>query len=175
MSRSLSLFAIGLVFGGGIGFVTAAGTGASFDGHDHSDPAQHQGMDHSMMDHSAMGHGTSDHAMSHDAPIEVTSDTPPTVAIAVTPDPMAGYNLHVMTKDFTFSPQNASGANVPGEGHAHVYVNGNKLGRLYGDWMHIDTLPKGAVEIKVTLNANDHSPLAVDGTLVSATQTLNVE
>lgn len=161
MSRSLSLFAIGLVFGGGIGFATAAGMGASFDGHDHDDPAQHQGTHHG--------------AMNHDNPVEVSSATPPTVAIAVNPDPMAGYNLHVMTDNFSFSPQNASGDNVTGQGHAHVYINGKKLGRLYGNWMHIDALPKGTVEIEVTLNANDHSPLAVNGVLVSATQTLNVE
>ena len=166
MSRALSLFAIGLVFGGGIGFVTAAGMGATFDGHDHSDPAHHgAGMDH----------GAADHAMMHETPVDVPADDAPTVAIAVQPDPMAGYNLHVMTENFTFSPQNASGDNVTGEGHAHVYINGEKLGRLYGNWMHIDALPQGAVEIAVTLNTNDHRPISVSGTPVSATQTLNVE
>ena len=56
MNRTLSLFVIGLVFGGGLGFAIAAGNGVTFDGHDHADPSAHGGA----MDHAAMGHG-SDH------------------------------------------------------------------------------------------------------------------
>ena len=44
MNRTLALFAIGLIFGGGIGFALAAGNGITFDGHDHGDAAQHGGM-----------------------------------------------------------------------------------------------------------------------------------
>ena len=42
MERSLALFAIGLVFGGGIGFVVAASNGVALDGHDHSSASDHQ-------------------------------------------------------------------------------------------------------------------------------------
>ncbi len=169
MNRGLSLFAIGLIFGGGLGFTVAAAGNSTLSGHDHSDETQHgEGMDHSTMDHS-------NHAMMHDTPFEVAAEDAPEVSIMVMPDPMAGYNLHVMTKNFIFSPQNASGKNVGGEGHAHVYVNGEKLGRLYGAWYHLDALPNGEVEVKVTLNTNDHSPLSVDGTLISASQILTVK
>jgi hypothetical protein len=161
MSRALSLFAIGLVFGGGIGFVTAAGMGVTFDGHDHADPAHH-------------GAG-GDHAMMHENPIDVPAADAPGVAIMVQPDPVAGQNLHVMTENFVFAPGNAGLENITGQGHAHVYVNGEKLGRLYGEWMHLDALPKGKVTIKVTLNTNDHRPMAVAGTAISATQTITVE
>lgn len=161
MNRALSLFAIGLIFGGGIGFTIAAGNGVTFDGHDHSNPALHSaGMDHASM---------------HDTPVDVPAADAPQVAIMVQPDPMAGYNLHVMTTNFAFSPERASLQNVTGEGHAHVYINGEKLGRLYGAWMHLDGLPQGQVEIRVTLNTNDHRPLAVDGTPVSAVQMITVE
>ncbi|MCX7558115.1 hypothetical protein OS190_00950 [Sulfitobacter sp. F26204] len=164
MKRSLSLFVIGLIFGGGIGFTIAAGSGAAFEGHDHADPSHHvAGMDHGA------------HGVMHDTPRDISADNPPEVSIAVAPDPMAGHNLHVITRNFAFAPQNAGGAHVPGEGHAHLYVNGEKLGRLYGEWYHIDALPKGKVEIKVTLNANDHSPLAVAGTLISASEILTLE
>lgn len=164
MSRSLALFAIGLVFGAGIGFTTAAGYGVTFDGHDHADPAHH-----------GAGHGGSDHAMMHDTPLAVPAADAPQVAIEVSRDAMAGYNLHVMTQNFAFSPRNASSANVTGEGHAHVYVNGEKLSRLYGSWMHLASLPKGEVLVEVTLNTNDHRPLAVDGAVISASQTLVVD
>ncbi len=161
MSRTLSLFAIGLVFGGGIGFVTAAGMGVTFDGHDHSDPAHHDaGMDHVMM---------------HDTPIEVPAADAPSLSIKVQADPMAGYNLQLMTENFAFSPQNASGQNVTGEGHAHVYINDEKLGRLYGNWMHLDHLPTGEVKVTVTLNTNDHRPMSVAGTEIAATQIIMVE
>lgn len=166
MSRALSLFAIGLVFGGGIGFVIAAGNGVTFDGHDHGDPA-HQTA--------AMDHGGMDHAMMHDTPVDVPAEDAPQLSIMVMPDPMAGYNLHVMADNFTFSPERASLANITGEGHAHVYINGEKLGRLYGPWMHLDALPKGEVEVKVTLSTNDHRPMAVNGTPVFAAQTITIE
>ncbi|MDW4496468.1 hypothetical protein R5H30_00625 [Sulfitobacter sp. D35] len=41
MDRGLFLFLIGLVFGGGIGFLLAAGYGVTLDGHDHGDSEQH--------------------------------------------------------------------------------------------------------------------------------------
>ncbi len=80
-----------------------------------------------------------------------------------------------MPQNFRFSPENASTADVPGEGHAHVYVNGTKLARLYGNWMHIGDLPKGEVEVSVSLNANSHSPLMVDDEPVSAMVTVQVD
>ncbi|MGC1504238.1 MAG: hypothetical protein WA782_08850 [Sulfitobacter sp.] len=165
MSRSLSLFAIGLVFGGGIGFAIAAGNGVTFDGHDHGEAVHGAGTDQRNMDHAAM----------HDAPVEVPATDAPKLSVRVIPDPMSGFNLHVMTDNFTFSPERASLANVTGEGHAHVYINGEKLGRLYSSWMHLDALPKGDVEVKVTLNTNDHRPIAVNGTPVSAAQMIAVE
>jgi hypothetical protein len=91
------------------------------------------------------------------------------------PDPMAGYNLHVLVDNFAFSPEGASLAPVPGQGHAHVYINGEKHARLYGEWMHIASLPKGEVAVEVTLNSNDHRPLSVDGTQISASTKLTVE
>ena len=51
MARSLALFAIGLVFGGGAGFVLAAANGVTFDGHDHADPNQHGGSHAEAMAH----------------------------------------------------------------------------------------------------------------------------
>lgn len=176
MNRTLPLFVIGLLFGGAIGFTLAAGNGITFDGHDHSDPAHHgaAAVDHATMDHSAMGHGDASHAMMHDTPLALTADEAPTLSVMVTPDPMAGYNLHLMTRNFAFSPQNASREHVPGEGHAHVYINGTKHGRLYSEWMHIDALPAGDVTVEVTLNSNDHRPFSVDGANIAASAALTV-
>ena len=149
--RSLALFAIGLVFGGGIGFVVAASLGVTLDGHDHGDHAAHQA--HA----SAAQH---DHATLRNLP---PGETPPTLEVHLQSDPATGWNLHIETTDFRYAPENASLEHRPGEGHAHVYINGGKYARIYGPWLHIPTLPKGKVTVEVTLNANDHRPLAVNG------------
>jgi hypothetical protein len=101
--------------------------------------------------------------------------TAPVLEIALTKDPMSGFNLHVNVERFTFSPEQASLEHVPGLGHAHVYVNGAKHGRLYGDWVHLASLPSGETVVEVTLNANDHRPLSVNGTPIAASIKLAVE
>lgn len=166
MSRSLALFGIGLVFGGGIGFVVAAGNGVTFDGHDHTDPAQHGG---------AATHAEAA-AHDHSATVNMTpGDDAPDLDIRVIKDPVAGWNLNVLPRNFRFAPENASGQDRPGEGHAHVYVNGAKLARLYGNWLHIADLPKGEVEVKVSLNSNSHAALTIDNVPVTATQVVQVD
>ncbi len=166
MSRPLALFAIGLIFGGGVGFVIAAGNGITFAGHDHSDPAQHGGAE----THAETS--SHDHASAVNLPAGADA---PGLDIKLTKDPKAGWNLQVIPQNFRFAPEHASTADVDGEGHAHVYINGIKLGRLYGNWLHIGELPKGAVEVKVSLNANSHSALTVDNAPVEASVTIQVD
>ena len=48
----------------------------------------------------------------------------PSVSATIKVDPVGGYNLHVMVKNFRFAPENASGEHVAGEGHGHIFVNG---------------------------------------------------
>lgn len=174
MERSLALFVIGLVFGGGIGFVTAAGYGVTLDGHDHGDPSAHQV--HAVAQESTdkqSGHKIAGH--DHDELVSLTAGADaPSLEISLSPDPASGYNLHVMTENFTFAPEHASKDHVPGEGHAHVYVNGEKIGRLYGAWMHLSSLPANAT-VDVTLNTNDHRMLAVGSQPLKASVTLSTE
>lgn len=51
-------------------------------------------------------------------------------------------------------------------GHAHLYLNGAKVARVYGTAFHLSDLPEGQHTITVTLNTNDHSDLALDGRLI---------
>ena len=99
----------------------------------------------------------------------------PTLDTAIHADPVGGWNLNVKTSNFTFDAAAAGRGNVEGNGHAHVYVNGMKLGRIYGDWHHIASLPKGRHEISVSLYANDHSGLALDGAKITSTSTVIVK
>ena len=145
MDRKLIMLLIGLVFGGGIGFMIAAGNGITLNGHGH---AAGHGVGH---DHAAM------------VPIVLPADAnAPTLIAKVVKDPVSGWNLHLETTNFRFAPENASTAHVVGEGHAHVYVNGVKIARIYANWFHIDHLPMGKVMVEVALNSNNHSELAVD-------------
>lgn len=164
MNTALPLLVIGLLFGGGIGFTIAAANGITLDGHDHADHGVMSGMDHSAMDHGGMAH---DEVLSLEA-----SAISPTLSVVILEDPASGYNLHIMTENFTFSPENASLDHIEGEGHAHVYINGVKLGRFYGPWVHLDNLPEGEVTVEVTLNANDHRALAVGEDALSQSVTI---
>ncbi|UCC92315.1 MAG: hypothetical protein JSW25_06475, partial [Thermoplasmata archaeon] len=110
----------------------------------------------------------------HGDPMEVPDGVPaPKVEIEVTEDPKAGWNLRVITTNFEFAPEHASTENVWGEGHAHLYIDDVKIGRLYTEWYHIGGLDKGDHTVHVTLSTNDHMDLAVDGVLVEDTVTFN--
>ena len=114
-----------------------------------------------QMDHDhAEGMEGMDH-MHHGQGIEVTGPVP-TVDLILHRDPMSGWNAQIITTDFRFAPESASLENKEGEGHAHIYVNGEKINRIYGEWYHLaDTTPGDTV--MVNLNANDHSPLLFGG------------
>jgi hypothetical protein len=93
----------------------------------------------------------------------------PSVDIKITKDVSSGYNLQLITKNFKFTPEKIGTANVIGEGHAHIYINGKKT-RLYSEWYHIDDekLTQPINQIRVTLNANDHSEYTVNSRPVEA-------
>ena len=99
------------------------------------------------------------------------SSSIPTVDFAVAKDSKGGWNLHILTTNFTFTPQNENQAPVPNEGHAHLYIDG-LLSVVYGPWYHFDDLSPGGHTIVVTLNANDHSVFAVNGTYIKKLETI---
>ena len=110
------------------------------------------------------------HRLAHSTLLEVGNNPvdPPELGIAIHKDPVSGWNLELITENFEFDPQAAGSAPVSGKGHAHLYINGVKKARIYSNWFHIESLPKGKNEIEVTLNANNHATLTVDGIPVSA-------
>jgi hypothetical protein len=74
---------------------------------------------------------------------------------------MGGYNIKVTTENFKWVPEKAGQsveAFIPTEGHAHVFINSKKVGRLYGEWMYLkaENFQKGENKIVVTLNGNNH-------------------
>ncbi len=100
--------------------------------------------------------------------IDVEADGAPTVELYAFPLPDGSFNLQLRTSNFTFTPQNIDKAPVLGEGHAHLYVDGVKIARLYGEWHHVPTLPPDSKLLTVSLYANNHQSFAVDGEIISS-------
>ena len=129
---------------------------------------------------------TADDSMPHDhslamvmgegammAPVEVgMKKGAPTLEIALTPDPLGGWNIMLETENFTFAPEYAGYTHIEGEGHAHLYVDGVKVARMYDEAYYLEGYNLPDHEITVVLNANDHAPLAIDGEIVSASATI---
>jgi hypothetical protein len=107
---------------------------------------------------------------------EVPDGVPtPEVELAVLPDPKSGWNVHMVASSFLWAPENASTEPVMGEGHAHLYVDGEKVARVYGEWYYMGTLAAGEHDVRVTLNANNHSDYAKDGVVIGDSVTVTVE
>jgi hypothetical protein len=94
----------------------------------------------------------------------------PSIDVSVTQDPSGTWLLKVKAEHFMFAPENV-GVKTPSynEGHAHLYINGKKINRLYGEYYNLGDLKKGKSEIKVTLNSNNHGELVYKGQLIQST------
>ena len=120
-----------------------------------------EGMDHGQME---MKHGT----------VEASEEM--SVEVEVTEDPVDGFNIHIIATGLTFTPEKVNTEHVEGEGHAHLYLNGEKIARVYSPWFNVSSrfLAEGENELRVTLNSNDHNYYAYDGEVVAATTTVSL-
>jgi len=98
----------------------------------------------------------------------VDAEQAPKVELVVTEDAKSGYNVKIIATDFTFTPESVNEENATGEGHAHLYIDDVKVGRLYSPYYHYDGSFEGTKTFRVTLNSNDHSEYAVDGDVIEA-------
>ncbi len=104
----------------------------------------------------------------------IETNKPVSISFSAIKDTKDGYNLHVMTNNYKWTPETVNTKPIQGEGHAHVYVNDVKVARLYGDWFHVPGtfFKTGENEIKVTLNANDHSEWGKNGKVIESVVTV---
>ena len=70
---------------------------------------------------------------------EITQETAPKATLDIQKDPTGGFNVQVVTSNFVWRPEMASMQHVSGEGHAHVYLDGRKIMRIYNEWFHLNT------------------------------------
>lgn len=114
-----------------------------------------------------MSEGRNHHAHRH-GKIEVDPNNAPGASVRVVKDALSGWNVYLTPRNFRFAPEKVNQANTANEGHAHLYLNGKKLTRLYGTSFHIDNMKPGRNVVTVTLNANDHSDLLLAGKPITA-------
>ncbi|MBP6880609.1 hypothetical protein KBC31_03210 [Candidatus Saccharibacteria bacterium] len=104
----------------------------------------------------SMDHGEMKH---EDFTLSDGDNIPEIKNLMVSPDKKSGWNVSFDTKNFKFAPESASENHVDGEGHAHLYVDGKKISRLYSNNYYIENLQPGRHTIRVSLNTNDHREL----------------
>ena len=159
-----------ILVGAGIGFV--AGFGASM--FLHQKPVTQAATQHAAH-HASQGQAAGEQQQ-HDhmkiVSLPAGSDAP-AMDFHLVKDPIEGWNLHIETRNFRFAPENVNSPNQSREGHAHVYINGEKFARVYAPWFHIAALPVKVGYITVTLNTNDHSTLAVGDNSLTLTKELS--
>lgn len=103
------------------------------------------------------------HKHDHAKTINLNPNDAPQLSLTLFPLKGGGFNLRLQTENFIFTPQNVDGDPIPGEGHAHLYIDDVKIARIYGEWHHLESLPEGAKTLTVALYANDHSAFTVQG------------
>lgn len=118
-------------------------------------------------------------------PIEVPEAAHiPALSLSLSKDVMTGYNLHIMLQNYIITPPPIDAKSMEDlmvthidkktgslEGHGHLYINGIKVQRLYGQDVHIpgNLLKQGTNSISVTLNNHSHMYWTVDQRKIVAT------
>jgi hypothetical protein len=114
-------------------------------------------------------------SMAPPEPIEWPAGRPaPKLVLTATPDSMGGFNVRVRMANFRLAPEHTGGKPTAGEGHLHLYVDGQKLTRLYGPWFYLEGLGQGAHALRVDAMANNHAPYHRGGSPIFATTAVEV-
>ena len=109
---------------------------------------------------------------------EIVQEAAPKATLEIQKDPTGGFNVHVVTTNFLWRPEMASMQYKPGEGHAHVYLDGRKIMRIYNEWFHLNTYQfstkPGEQLLSIEFVGNDHAPYTIQGLPVGAEQIVDI-
>lgn len=106
--------------------------------------------------------------------VDGSQKIPTITRLQVVREAPGSYDLFVEIQNWTFTPEKNGRSSVANEGHGHIYVDGRKVGRLYGPWFHLGDLKPGRRRVLVTLNGSDHSDFTLGGELIRAETTVDV-
>lgn len=107
--------------------------------------------------------------------MDLAPEQAPQLDIRLTGMPGEGQSVQLTTTKIRFSKAHADGPHVPGEGHAHLYIDGKKIGRIYVHETRLKRLAPGMHEIRIGLFTNDHAAYAAAGVLVSQHYVVKVD
>ena len=109
---------------------------------------------------------------------EIEQELAPKATLEIEKDPTGGFNVQVVTTNFIWRPEMASMKHVPGEGHAHVFLDGRKIMRIYNQWFHLNTYQfstrAGEQLLSIEFVGNDHAPYTIQGLPVGTEQIVDV-
>jgi hypothetical protein len=165
-SAHLAGVTLTLLLGGGF-VVAPAAVADENHNHDSSSTMADDDSHPAQNTHHDMGHG-------HDLWEIPPGQLIPTIQLTVHEDLMSGWNLEIQTTNFQFSPETVNQEPQLNRGHGHLYINGEKISRVYGPWLHVPSLPSGRNEITVELNADNHQPFAYQGEKIESTVVVEV-
>ena len=114
------------------------------------------------------------HGHSGSATETLVSETPVGVSITAEVDAQGAVDVGIDVVGMRFAPESVDQAHTEGVGHAHIYVDGEKLGRVFESSYRIENLSPGDHQIRVSLNTNDHRELVYDGRVAEDTVTVTV-
>lgn len=123
-------------------------------------------------------------------PVAVPAIAPiPQLSTVLTRDVMSGFNLQILTANYEMSPppfdvpmedlmvpqiNEASGFL---QGHAHLYINGEKIQRVYGNYIHIPAsyFKTGMNQLNITINNHAHMFWTTDEKQIISSLFINTE
>ena len=113
----------------------------------------------------------------------------PKINIAIFQDKKDGFNLHISVANFELEPPEFESTFITSpaqssiamnekfvvDGHAHLYVNGKKISRVYGNYLHLPSglFNPGINMIMVSLNAHSHDVWTLNNNQIMATLIIN--
>ena len=98
----------------------------------------------------------------------------PELSAHVTGDSEDGYVLTVEAPGFTFTGADVFDP-VPGEGHAHLFVDGDLMTMVYGPEFLLPSMEPGSYQLMVSLSTNDHLDYTLDDAVIAVMFPLVVE
>ncbi len=104
----------------------------------------------------------------HDhAPVVLdATQTAPSVEMKLERDPYQGWNLQLVVENFELTPAGGTEQGTLDRGHAHVYVDDERVTRMYTNWLHLPTMEPGKHEVRVELGVDDHRTLWMNNAAV---------
>ena len=140
----------------------------------HANEGHHQSNSNHQNETMEMNNSSETHDHHHKTVMIQEGQPVPSVDVIVHQDAMRGWNLEIKLNNFAFTPESVNQANQPNEGHAHLYINGEKITRIYSNWYHLPELPSGSNQVKISLNTNSHESLMYQNQMIEDIEVIEV-